>query len=56
MKTSSAELPCVTQLLVWLAIHLVLVHVLTVVECVEVAIAPTTLSLAGSCTFAAVYL
>jgi hypothetical protein len=53
---SSAELPCVTLLLVWLAIYLVLVHFLTAVECGEVAIAPATFSLAGSSTLAAVHL
>ena len=53
---SSAELPCVTRPLVWLAIHLVLVHILTAVECVEEAIAPATFPLAGSSTLAAVHL
>jgi hypothetical protein len=49
---SSAELPCVTRPLFWLAIHLVLVHILTVVECVEEALAPATFPLAGSSTLA----
>jgi len=55
-STSSAELPGVTWPLFWLAIHLVLVHILTAVERVEEAVAPTTFPLAGSSTLAAVHL
>jgi len=53
---SSAELPGVTRPLLWLAIHLVLVHILIAVECVEEAVAPAAFSLAGSSTLAAVHL
>ena len=53
---SSAELPCVTRPLLWLAIHLVLVHILIAVERVEVAVAPAAFSLAGSSNLAAVHL
>jgi len=56
MSMSSAELAFVTRPLVWLAIHLVLVHVLTAVERVEVAVAPAAFSLAWSSTLAAVNL
>jgi hypothetical protein len=56
MSMSSAELACVTRPLFWLAIHLVLVHILTVVECVEEAVTPATFPLAGSSTLAAVHL
>jgi len=53
---SSAELPSVTRPLLWLAIHLVLLHILTAVECVEVAVPPTAFPLAGSITLTAVHL
>jgi len=53
---SSAELPVITRPLFWLAIHLVLVHILTAVERGEVAVAPAPFSLAGSSTLTAVHL
>jgi len=56
MRMSSAELPGVTRPLFRLAIHLVLVHILTAVERVEVAVAPAAFPLAGSSALATVHL
>lgn len=53
---SSGELPRVARLLVWLAIHFILVHLLIAVECIKVTIAPATFPLAGTRTLTAMHL